>query len=102
MLHCSREVKQVRFQLGGSCWLPGGENMNLLFSSFQGSNEEKWVVTGRGSIVKCRETSLEGEGFFKKRRRTHPRMTVIKMERKPNKNEVGMEWESIRQIRCTM
>ena len=29
-------------------------------------------------------------------------MTVIKMERKPNKNEVGMEWELIRQIRYTV
>ena len=26
---------------------PGGENMNLLFNSFEGSNEEKWVGNTR-------------------------------------------------------
>ena len=42
----------------------GGDNLNLLFNSFQGCNEEQWVVTeGRGSILKCRETSFEGRGF---------------------------------------
>ena len=42
----------------------GRKNMNLLFNSFQGSNEEKWVLTEeRGSIAKRRETSSEGEGF---------------------------------------
>ena len=37
----------------------------IVFNSFQDSNEGKWVVTeGRGSIVKYRETSFEGEGVF--------------------------------------
>ena len=40
--------------------------MILLFNSFEGSNEEKWVVAeGRGSIVKCRETWSEEERFLK-------------------------------------
>ena len=65
VLHCFWEVKQVRFQLGGSCSFPGRGEYEFTFRSFQGSDEEKWVVTGRGSIVKCRETSFEGEGFLK-------------------------------------
>ena len=37
---------------------------SIVFSNFQGSNEKKWMVTEeRASIVKCRETSFEGEGF---------------------------------------
>ena len=45
---------------------PGGEGMNLLLNSFEDSNEEKLVATeGRGSRVKCRETSFEREGFVK-------------------------------------
>ena len=37
--------------------------MNLLFNSFEGSTEEKWVITeGRGSVVTCRETSFGGGG----------------------------------------
>ena len=39
------------------------------------------VTEGRGSIVKFRETSLEGEKFLKSRR-TLPCMTVIKMGQK--------------------
>ena len=33
----------------------------MLFNSFERSNETK----GRGSMVKCRETSSKGEGFMK-------------------------------------
>ena len=55
---------------------------SIVPSSFRCSDEEKWVVTERrGSIVKCRETSFEGERFLKIRR-ILPCMTVIKMERK--------------------
>ena len=40
--------------------------MNLLFNSFEGSTEEKWVITeGRGSVVTCRETSFGGEELVK-------------------------------------
>ena len=51
------------------------------------------VNEGRGSRVKCRETSLEGERFVKVPLDS-PCMTVIKMEQKANQKEVGMEWET--------
>ena len=54
--------------------------MNLLCNSFEGSNEKKWVATeGKGSRVKYRETSFEGEGFVKIPWDS-PCMTVVKME----------------------
>ena len=51
------------------------------------------ATEGRGSRVKCRETSLEGEGFLKIPLDS-PCMTVIKMEKIANQMEVGMEWET--------
>ena len=45
------------------------------------------ATEGRGSRVKCRETSFEGEGFVKNS------SCMMVVNRKPNKNEVGMEWE---------
>ena len=51
------------------------------------------ATEGRGSRVKCRETSLEGEGFLKIPLDS-PCMTVIKMEKIATQMEVGMEWET--------
>ena len=41
--------------------------MNLLFNCFEGSNEEKsgQATEGRGSMVKCVETTFEGEELVK-------------------------------------
>ena len=67
--------------------------MTLFCNSFE-VLLKKWMVNeGRGSRVKCRETSLEGERFVKVPLDS-PCMTVIKMEQKANQKEVGMEWET--------
>ena len=50
-------------------WNPflGGEVTNFLFNFFEGCNEGiiDRKAEMRGSIVKCGETSLEGEGYVK-------------------------------------
>ena len=46
----------------------GGQNLNLLFNVFEGSNDGKMLkaIEEKGSIMKHGETPFEGDGFVKK------------------------------------
>ena len=46
----------------------GGQNLNLLFNVFEGSNDGKMLkaIEEKGSIMKHGETPFEGDGLVKK------------------------------------